>query len=513
MTSTQWETVTVDAPMETVWESVNDVALWPAVVGADVAVRLLQRTPADQRFELTDGRSTWSLRQTLRPAERTAELEITQSATGASSRQQLAFRATSGGTEVSRLVDEHAEDPLRPPLARLVERVPAAHPDPSGPDLAAAARRLAPDVAAAGAAQARAHTVRADLVASLRAAGLYSMGLPRALGGRESDFRTLVSVVEEISRADGATGWHVLIGNTNAFLAWLEPSVARDLLSSGPSPALAGSTALTGHGEPLPDGAFRVTGRWPFCSGSLHAGVVMAGFRVDDGTAPGPLPNARVAFLPASVATLDGTWRPMGLEATGSHDLQLEAVDVARERTAALYFEPALHDGPLYRLTPYNILMVLLAGFPLGVARRAVDEAAALARTKIRPGSRAPLMDDPETVSALADAEASVRASRALVLETLDEAQEVLAAGSALSGPQRARIALATGHALRQARTTTSAMLRLGGASALRLDHPLQQCLRDVHAAGQHFGFSDDLRQRFGRTLLDLPTSPALYQV
>jgi alkylation response protein AidB-like acyl-CoA dehydrogenase len=382
--------------------------------------------------------------------------------------------------------------------------------DPADP--LEAARALAAEIQAGAAASAAARTLPVALVRRMRAAGLYAMGLPRALGGLQPDLRTIVSTVEELCRADGATGWHVLSGNTNAFLAWLEPSVAKDLVAGGST--LAGSTAVAGRGEVAAGGRFRISGRWPFSSGCLHADLLMVGFVVDDGSPrSGPLPNARVAFLPPGQATVHGTWVTMGLEATGSHDLELAGVEVPAEHTAALYSEPARHEGELYRLTPYNILMVLLAGFPLGVARRAVAELTELARTKTRAGSRIPLIEDPETVSAVLRAETSLRAARGLVLETLDDAWQTLAATAELSPRQRAGIALATGHALERAREIATAMFRLGGAGALHLSHPLQRCLRDIHAAGQHVAFGADLRLRHGRTFLGLDTPPALYQV
>ncbi|SCL35680.1 Acyl-CoA dehydrogenase [Micromonospora nigra] len=520
MTAAGPEVVTVNVALETVWDAVNDVALWPSPLDDASTVHLLRQTRDSRELEISVGTGTWVLRQTLDPgprttdpAARTTTFGVRDAAASTAGWQRLVLRAVPGGTEL-RSETEGDPPPLTLPVARLAEQlrdVPAPAPvdDPR-----AAARGLADQIAASAARHCRAHTLSGGLVAQLRAAGLYTMGLPRSLGGRQSDFRTIVDVVEELSRADGATGWHVLTGNTNAFLAWLDPAVAKGLLAGAPSPALAGSTAPNGRGTRREDGGFRVSGRWPLCSGSTHAGVLMAGFLVDgDPPGPGPLPPARVGFFPAEAATLLGTWRPMGLEATGSHDLELAGLDIPAEATAAPHVEPARHDGELYRLTPYNILMVLLAGFPLGIMRRAVDDATALARTKFRAGSRSPMIDDPETVSTLLDAESALRAARALVHETFDEAWQALAAGDQLSDRQRAAIAMAAGHALRRGREVATAMLRLGGTGALNLDHPLQRCLRDVHAAGQHVGFGDDLRQRVGRTFLGLETSPALHQV
>ena len=51
-------------------------------------------------------------------------------------------------------------------------------------------------------------------------AGLFSMTLPRDLGGAEVDPTTVMSVVEEIAWADPSLGWALAIGQASGFLGW-----------------------------------------------------------------------------------------------------------------------------------------------------------------------------------------------------------------------------------------------------------------------------------------------------
>lgn len=342
------------------------------------------------------------------------------------------------------------------------------------------------------------------------------MALPHALGGLQSDPETIVSTVQEISRADGSTGWNTLIAGTNAFLAWLEPWAAEELLAEvgSTAPLMAGSTAPAGSST-VEDGGrlFKVTGRWAFCSGISGADVMMAGFRAD-GPADSPmLERARVAFVPARDAVVHDTWHTMGLQGTGSHDVELSGAVVPSSRVVALSTARSHHDGPLFRLTPYNVLMVLLAGFPLGVTRRALDEFTAQAGAKTRPGASTSLLESPRTVSTVMRAETALRAARSLVDDVFGEVWEVLSDGREPSGAQRASIAAATVHAMETGRGITGELVRLAGTSALHLDNPLQRCLRDLQAGGQHFAFSPDLRSAYGRTFLGLTAPPALFHV
>jgi indole-3-acetate monooxygenase len=58
-----------------------------------------------------------------------------------------------------------------------------------------------------------------------RDAGLFRLWLPREYGGYEVDMETMLRVVEEIARLDGAVGWNVMIGaESGAFFACLRLS-------------------------------------------------------------------------------------------------------------------------------------------------------------------------------------------------------------------------------------------------------------------------------------------------
>jgi alkylation response protein AidB-like acyl-CoA dehydrogenase len=75
-----------------------------------------------------------------------------------------------------------------------------------------AARQLAPMV------RENAEQIDADrelpkpVFRALADAGLYLMGVPRAVGGLEIDFPTYVQVIEEIAKADASTAWTVSQG-------------------------------------------------------------------------------------------------------------------------------------------------------------------------------------------------------------------------------------------------------------------------------------------------------------
>lgn len=380
----------------------------------------------------------------------------------------------------------------------------------------AAARAIAPEITARGREIEHARTLPADLVAQLRQAGLLRIARPASLGGSGATPRELVETIEELSRADGATGWSVLIANIgSALLAWLDHTAAAEMVGAEPELVIAGGQAPLGEGERL-GGSYRITGRWPFASGCLHATWFIGGFQVRSGGAPvfddQGVPESRVAHFPASLARIEDTWHVAGLAGTGSHDIVAEQMEVPVNHTSVPYYGQADYPDPLFRLTGYNLLLTLLSGFPLGVARRALDEVThQLAEQPAGAGEGGGLAD-PQVQVSLLHHETAWRAARCHVLDTLDELLAELATGD-VGYPGRARLAAAIIHACDVSRGVAQECFRLAGPEAVPEANPLQRCMRDLVAGSQHLSFSRDARRKVAKALLGRQTGPVFFGV
>jgi alkylation response protein AidB-like acyl-CoA dehydrogenase len=359
-----------------------------------------------------------------------------------------------------------------------------------------AARALAPEISARAQEAEDLRTVPLDLVDRIRAAGLFHLGVPEQLGGLECDPLTIFEVIEEVARADGSVGWSVFIGNSTSFIAWLDPVVAKEIVATRPDFISTGVFAPTGVARPDTDdpATLVVDGRWTFNSGCPHADWFMTGVVVMDGDGPRIVdgrPDWRFAFYPANEGEIVDTWHVAGLRGTGSHDVVAQGVRVPLERTIVPFFEPARIDRPLYRL-PFAVLVSsFITAFPLGVARRALDEFTALAAKKSRSVPPGPTMADDEAVQVeLARAESSVRAARAYVREALHNAYATVCAGDDVTMAQRNDVLMAGLNAGRAARAATDAVFAMAGGGALYDASPLQRCQRDLLAGTQHLFFS-----------------------
>lgn len=355
-------------------------------------------------------------------------------------------------------------------------------------------------------------TLPGDLAAAAKAAGLFRMAMPTGLGGLEVEPAAFIEIAEELCRADASAGWCTIIGNATSFFAWLEPSVATELLAGQADIAVAGSFAPMGRLAASGTGRHRLTGRWSFMSGCLHADWFFQGAFVMEGDTPrmvdGRGPDWRLAALPAKQVDIIENWDVAGLRGTGSHDVSVPGVVVPDEHTIAPFFEPARHDGAMWRFPFFTLIGAMFVGFPLGVARRALDEFTAISRTKQRAGSTTTMANEDDVQIAIARAEGGLQAARSFVFDSLGILWETACRGDVPDVNQRARFLLANQEAMRAAIAAVDTAFTLSGASAIYSDHPLQRCFRDLHAGAQHIYFSPAASKRYAKTRLgiDQPT-------
>jgi alkylation response protein AidB-like acyl-CoA dehydrogenase len=332
---------------------------------------------------------------------------------------------------------------------------------------------------------------------ALRASGVNRMVLPASLGGLETPTTDAVEVVERLAAVDASTAWCVVIGaGSNIFAGYLPEHGAAEVFADpdlGSATMFAPLGALEGA-----DGALRLRGRWPFVSNCLHAewiGVVATTARQRQ---PEPLP--RLVFVPADDLEIEDTWDTVGLRGTGSHHVSAHGVAVDAEHTCP-FVGDAWPDGPLWRMPVFSIILPMLAGVPLGIARGALDEIARQSRDGRAGVRRGDLAADPLAMADYAAAESRLHAARAGLFELLRDAHDSVSAGESLERRHLARIYLANLHAVDTAVEVTAVAHRLGGGAAVHAASPLLRALDDVLAARQHYQFANDHRPPLGKVL------------
>jgi alkylation response protein AidB-like acyl-CoA dehydrogenase len=333
--------------------------------------------------------------------------------------------------------------------------------------------------------------VSRDIIEKLQALGIYRAFVPADLGGDELSPSAFCRLIEEISIADGSTGWVASFGVSAAYLAALPVATFREIYGNSPNTVFAGGLFPAQEAKRV-DGGFLVNGRWKYGSGCMGASVIGVGITVAGGDTGG-LP--RMAVMPADKVRIEPNWDVMGMVATGSHDLVVDNVVVPEDWTFIRGGKPNL-DQPIYRYPALALAAQVLAVVGLGVARSALDEF--IDKAGPRPGiTGAPgLADRAYVQSGLAKAEAT------------DEAWDVLTRGEALSVKQTAALRLAATNAAHVGATVTRTAFELAGTPSIMVGHPLLRLLNDAMVVAQHAFLGEGTWQSGGRVLLNLPSQP-----
>ncbi|WP_345984164.1 acyl-CoA dehydrogenase family protein [Streptomyces sp. DSS69] len=433
-------------------------------------------------------------------------------------------------------------------------RLPA--PALSHDEAVAAARAIAPRLAAYAAEADRLRTLPAEAVRLLDEARLFDVLTPRVWGGGGLGFATALLTTEELSRGCASVGWlrAVMGGNTWAVAQF--PVEARQEVFSAASSRVALQLKLAGPPARRVPGGYLLRGMWGrFCSGIDHAEWIVAG--VSAPPAPGAGPEPHVVLLPQERTVGIDDWHTSGLRGTGSRSFTVPELLVPEHRVLPLSaldpVNPSPHGRP--RTVPYRMAFtavgtVALAGVLLGAARAAlggtgsrsftvpellVPEHRVLPLSALDPVNPSP-HGRPRTVPyrmaftavgtvALAGVllgaaraaldgyagslgsgggtgrldvsalTATVDTARALLLADL----ETLAVSSAPGGTpeERARMRRDIAYAGTRCREVVNAVYEASGSAVIYDDAPVQRIWRDANAAAQHPAF--DLR-RWGAT-------------
>jgi alkylation response protein AidB-like acyl-CoA dehydrogenase len=340
------------------------------------------------------------------------------------------------------------------------------------------------------------------LVHALADAGVFRLCVPRALGGLEAHPSELVDVIETIATADGSTGWCAMIGATSGVVsAYLADAPAREIY--GADPGIVTGGVFAPRGSALPEGGgYRVSGRWPFASGSEHCAWLMGGCLVRGAGAP----QARMMLFPATDARIVDTWNVAGLRGTGSHDMAVENLFVPAERSVSIVTDRSRAGGTLYAFPVFGLLAIGIAAVALGIARAAIDELVRLAREKSPYGSKRTLAERGVVQAEVAQAEALGRSGRAFLHEAIARAWTAAERDGTITTDDRAALRLAATHATTSAAKATDLVYNAGGGTSVYASSPLQRCFRDVHVATQHAMVAGSTLELVGRLLLGLDT-------
>ncbi|WP_431045650.1 acyl-CoA dehydrogenase family protein [Streptomyces sp. P1-3] len=329
-----------------------------------------------------------------------------------------------------------------------------------------------------------------EVLAALTDKGLFSASRPAAYGGQQRGLSVFARAAVEVGRGCGSTGWTISIMSACQWMASLLPKQATDeIWAAGQEPRFCSVVSLPSQAQPDRDG-LRVSGEWPYATGCLHADWALVGipvFRDEGPAAPG------LGLVPMSELEVRDTWHMAGMRASGSNTLVGRDLFIPRHRVldvAGLDQGRVLPDveGDLYRSGFAAAMILYVVGAFVGMAKGALE----LTLDQVRSGKRMTftvverLRDSPIVQLQVAEAQAKVDTAELHLLRAADVADDHAKRGQLLPAPERSRIRMDCGWALRHSREAIELLLDAQGAAAFAETNPIQRLWRDCEVGTRH---------------------------
>ncbi len=350
--------------------------------------------------------------------------------------------------------------------------------------------------------------------AALRRVGAFSLCSPVALGGVDVHPVLQTQIIADITSHDSSAGWCALIGSHES--AWAatrlpDSAVERIFVDAAERwPVTCGSIAPEGEAEQV-EGGWLVNGRWGWASGIHHSDYVLAQCRIPvQEPEPGKPPPLVTVIAPKSDVVVEDTWQTLGMRGTGSTHYRFDNVFVPTEMHLVGFERPPLRGSGWLQRPTITFLTAAGYGFPLGVAKRAVEEVTTQATTHTRTGQRSPIAEQQHFQGDLGRCVALLEVMEGYGKHLFDELlpAPVHSLEDAVRMDDRARAALRWAH--QAAEDIVRTAHEHAGGPAVYSDSVLARLLRDIQTASQHVIQTQSAYIRRGQHQLGLPVRPGL---
>jgi alkylation response protein AidB-like acyl-CoA dehydrogenase len=248
----------------------------------------------------------------------------------------------------------------------------------------------------------------------------------------------------------------------------------------------AGAIGPTGQAH-IVDVGLKVSGRWTFGSGCLHADRLIAGCVLFENGKPqmgaDGRPEFRAVWLPKDKVQIHDTWYTTGLAGSGSNDYSVQDIVVPLAHS----FHPfriGKRIEPLYRY--HGFFFANLPSVALGCARRMIDDFRDLAQRKITPPALTPLKNEYRAQVALAEANMRLGAARAYQDSSLGSVWQSLSRGEAPTAAQRAAVGMMCIYVLQETLKVGEIVCEAAGTAALYASSPFERRRRDLITMSNH---------------------------
>ena len=389
----------------------------------------------------------------------------------------------------------------------IVDRVVGAHAPAPRSSLADVARGFVPRIRKLARQMELAGRLDDELVEEMDAAGLFSVVVPKRWGGAGLGPHELNEVVELIATADISTAWVTGFYNLhNWFLCRYPLEVQQELFAGRASVRSAAILSSPGSAERV-DGRLRVSGRWGYATGMLHASHALVPVMIDG--------EMFWVILPGEQLEIFDDWDVAAMAATGSVTIEAKGVVVPEnwampfgKMMSAADHEGTFHDEEVMRL-PFSVLKSAISSLYVG----ALDAAVEMSRERLNTASGVnspPRIERPLARVRWVNAYQTARIMHLLRDTATEEAIEIARRGTPQTLEEEANGGLHGVTILRTVRDTMRELVDGNGSSGYKSDNHLRRMSVDIAMISTHavHGEYDVMMDRYARWLLGMGFAP-----
>lgn len=374
-------------------------------------------------------------------------------------------------------------------------------------DLVARATDLIPLIREHAAASSEGRAVVPEVITALEEAELLNLFVPRRYGGHGATMRTSMEVLAEIARGDGSTAWAASLLNVCTWFATTFSQQAQDDVFGANPRAKVSGIFTPGSVMTRVPGGYRVSGKWPYSSGSFAADWAALGIAME--VPEGEDPRA-LALFSRDQFTIEPTWFVTGMKGSGSDTIVLDDQFVPDHRVQrfadmreAQYLTPH-RDERNSHMAFIPVAALVLISPQLGLARHALE--LTLSKLPDKPVAytrHTKARNSPAHHFGVARAATSFQLAELLAGNAADLIDHYAFLGELPSQVERAQVRNDTGVVAELVKDGIDTLLTANGAGSFADANVFSRIWRDAEIAGRHAYVSPEVgREVYGRVLL-----------
>lgn len=362
-------------------------------------------------------------------------------------------------------------------------------------ELVEKAKSFVPKLRARGGETEELRRVPEDIIQEMKDEGLFKILRPKRYGGHQSNIRTYLDCLVEISRGCGSTGWVYSLCNIRELMIAESFSEKTHEEIYGPKT----DVVFAGVFEPREirvrrvEGGYHIDeGRWMFCSGSVHATWGYFGMPLVDET--GAVIDHGLITLPFKDIEIGDDWHTLGMRGTSSHGVIIRDTFVPDHRAVSLSetkngnFQSAhLRDDALYNTALFPALNLSLSAPALGLARAALDIfMERLPNRRISYTFYEKQSEAPVTHLQLSEASLKIDSAEMHFYRVADTLDAVAESGEYMDVETRVKVNGDMGIAVEYCKEAINILIGASGGSYIYDGNPLQRVFRDFWSMYVH---------------------------